>query len=377
MATITKRTWKRADGTAGVGFRVFYTDPQGAPAFKQFPTKREADAFGKTITVQVATQTFIDPRNAPTVSELAAEWIAACEVRQKAGRQMERGTLRNYTGIVKNWVDHESYGLGRLKITAVTTGTIARFRDAMLADQDATEDRTKRTLKVLKAIFAYAMETRDLPRNPAAGVVVKRAGRKRKTTDFPSKADLHRLIEAADPLFRPKVIIAAMTGLRAGELRGLTWDNVDLDRGFIHVRQRADSWSVMGDPKSEAGERAVPLSKFVVNTLKDWRQHCPKSDLQLVFPRADGTVLTPNLLSKPFYKLKAALKLKFRWHDLRHAAISMWIETGYAPKQVSTYAGHANIAITMDRYGHLWPSADDHAGMDRAADAFLAAKPSA
>jgi hypothetical protein len=72
--------------------------------------------------------------------------------------------------------------------------------------------------------------------------------------------------------------------MRASELRGLNWSNVDLDAGVIHVRQRADAWRRSGPPKSKAGKRDIPLAPIVINTLRDWKSGCPKGDLDLVFP---------------------------------------------------------------------------------------------
>ena len=65
------------------------------------------------------------------------------------------------------------------------------------------------------------------------------------------------MMEAATGRWRPFIITAIFSGMRASELRGLTWDNVDLDAGIIHVRQSADAWRRMGPPKSRAGSRDI------------------------------------------------------------------------------------------------------------------------
>jgi integrase len=62
---------------------------------------------------------------------------------------------------------------------------------------------------------------------------------------------------------------------------------------------------------------------------------------------------------------------RFRWHALRHYAISTWIEAGLAPKVVQKYAGHSTLAVTMDRYTHVFKSADHHTAMDQVAEAML------
>ena len=86
------------------------------------------------------------------------------------------------------------------------------------------------------------------------------------------------------------LLTAIFTGLRASELRGLRWDDVDLEKRELHVRQRADRYNAIGKPKSESGERTVPLTPIVLNTLREWKLACPKSEHGLVFPTGGGNV---------------------------------------------------------------------------------------
>src|SRR5215472_15459956 len=78
--------------------------------------------------------------------------------------------------------------------------------------------------------------------------------------------------------------------MRASELRGLRWSDVDLNKRQIHVRQRADHWRTIGQPKSAAGARTIPIEDMVANTLREWKLQCPKGTENLVFPTGVGTV---------------------------------------------------------------------------------------
>ena len=89
-------------------------------------------------------------------------------------------------------------------------------------------------------------------------------------------------MEAAKGRWRPLLLTAIFAGLRASELRGLRWQDVDLDR--------ADRYSAIGRPKSDAAERTVPLTPIVVNALREWKLACPKSKDGLVFPSGGGLV---------------------------------------------------------------------------------------
>ena len=83
---------------------------------------------------------------------------------------------------------------------------------------------------------------------------------------------------------------AIFTGLRASELRGLRWSDLDLKNATLQVRQRADRYAALGAPKTKTSQRTLPLPPIVVNTLREHRLACPKGELDLVFPNRDGGI---------------------------------------------------------------------------------------
>jgi len=164
--------------------------------------------------------------------------------------------------------------------------------------------------------------------------------------------------------WRPLIITAIFTGLRCSELRGLTWKHVDLDCRVIRVRQRADFQSRIGPPKSKAGIRDVPLAPMALNTLREWKLACPRTELDLAFPSANGRIhSTSNIHKQCWRPLQRALgfRLTYTFHSLRHAAASLFLEQGWSPKKVQTVMGHSSVQVTFDVYGHLWESSDDDA----------------
>jgi integrase len=164
--------------------------------------------------------------------------------------------------------------------------------------------------------------------NVALAVSIKDDGRGakgplREGVDFPSRAELKILMESASDRRRPLLVTAIFTGLRASELRGLVWSDVDLDAGIVHVRQRADAWGDIGPPKSKAGKRDIPLAPTVINTLRQWREVCPRGELGLT---------------------DASGKPRYDFHRLRHAVASLFIAyLGWTPKRIQTVMGHYDI----------------------------------
>jgi integrase len=133
------------------------------------------------------------------------------------------------------------------------------------------------------------------------------------------------------------------------------------------VRQRADEWGTIGMPKSAAGQRDIPMSPTVFNTLREWQRACPKGESDLVFPNTLGNVQPlGNIGQRVWFPLQreaglvdAEGKPLFNFHALRHFAASLWIGLGFTPKRLQVMLGHSSVQMTFDRYGHLFPSLED------------------
>jgi len=126
--------------------------------------------------------------------------------------------------------------------------------------------------------------------------VEKRHTRKLQVgVDLPTKDELRAMLEHAGQL-RPLLTTAIFTGLRASELRGLEWEDVNFELRVLTVRQRADRWNTLGSPKSSAGRREVPLAPIVITTLREWKLAFPRfagdgeRRLRFVFPDSDGGI---------------------------------------------------------------------------------------
>jgi integrase len=177
----------------------------------------------------------------------------------------------------------------------------------------------------------------------------------------------------------------------------LRWEDVDIQGKVMHIRQRADRYGKVGMPKSEAGQRTVPLPPMVVNTLREWQLACPQSDLGLVFPNQAGNIeFHQNMLHRGLWATEVAagmtvdtgkkdgdgepiLEPKYTgFHALRHWYASWCINRKadggleLTAKAVQTRMGHSSIQVTFDTYGHLFPSFDEGEEMAAAERALFA-----
>ncbi len=151
---------------------------------------------------------------------------------------------------------------------------------------------------------------------------------------------------------------------------------VDFVKHELRISRRVDVYGEESPPKSIAGVRTLPLSDQLVAMLKTWRLKSRFSKMDdLIFPNWSGRYVGhDNMIKRQFLPLFNEVKgvNRFNWHGLRHFAVSCWIEAGLAAKTVQTFAGHASLQVTMDRYGHLFPSDDHRKAMDQIATGLFA-----
>ena len=174
--------------------------------------------------------------------------------------------------------------------------------------------------------------------------------------------------------------------MRKGELAGLKWANVDLEKGRLQVVNTLQRISgrglVLGVPKTERSRRSIALSDAAVGLLHEVRgkQTIQKAEIAdawtqsgFVLTHQDGMPLDSEVVSKAFTKLvKEAGFPDLTMHGLRHTHATILLEQGVNPKVVSERLGHASVATTMDIYSHVLPDMQEKAA--QAIDTVLASE---
>lgn len=369
MGTVRKREWTNRTGQQS-GWVVNYTDAGGKRRLKTFSRKKDAEAYLAQTEQEVRNGVHMPDTLSISVERAAALWL------DRAGRDgLEPTTIAAYKQHVQL---HILPFLGAQKITRLTRPRIEAFRDELLA-AGRSQAMAQRVLRSLKGIINEAERLGYVAQNVARGVTIKRSARKKRAVVPPTKEHMRRLLQAAEelrPSDHPMLLLLLFAGLRASELRALAWSNVDLKAGLVRVDRRADAHNVIGEPKTAAGRRSIPVPPSVVNALKKWKLQCPPSNLDLVFPSATGTpIFYSNLVSQfqePLLATAGLLRRRadgrgeegiYSFHDFRHAAASLWIEQRVQPKLVQTWMGHSSITVTFDTYGHLFAAMDNHASV--------------
>jgi integrase len=377
--SVRKRSWihKGEEKTAWV---VDYSS-RGKRQLKTFEKKREADAFHAQVTTEI--RAGLHTAGSMTIAQAGETWIKA---REAAG--LERSTLVNY----RQHLDlHIVPLIGTIKLGDFTLPRVAQFEDALRLNRSSA--MVKKILVSLSSVLAEAQERGLAAQNVMHGRRRKNGHEARQKhraeigVDIPTVDEVRRLIPHLGPRReRPLILTAIFTGLRASELRGLRWQDVDFAKAELHVRQRADVFAAIGAPKSHSGRRSVPLLPMLVNALREWKLACPSSPGDLVFPGWRGKPLSRmNIVRQHWHPLQVRAGLvdangaaKYSGlHTTRHFYAS-WCINRRADgglelplKVVQGRLGHSSISMTADVYGHLFPRADDAAELAAAEKAFL------
>lgn len=186
--------------------------------------------------------------------------------------------------------------------------------------------------------------------------------------------------EAVGPIFH----LAAMTGMRRGEVCGVRWADIDFDAARLEVRHQllviAHLLVFAERTKTDHGRRAVDLDEGTIGVLRAQRARQAAAKLlagpgwmesDLVFTRADGSPVDPTAIVKVFDRRVARVAVpRIRFHDLRHTHVAHLIAAGELPLLIARRLGHASAAFTQDRYGHLFKNAGSDAATRVAAMVF-------
>jgi integrase len=414
---IRQRTWV-SGGKEKTAWVCEYFDAARKWRLKTFRTKKEAQEFEGTVRTDLRQGKHVADSASVTIKEAGKLWIETGKKNELVESSMRQ--CRQHLDL------HIAPFLGSTKLSKLTVPMVRAFEE-QLRSNGRSRAITKKVLSSLGSIVADAMERGLAAHNPVREMRKVRKNRQTKATrerkkqlkvgvDIPTPAEIRAIIEAAKSFRRAFFATAALSGLRASELRGLPWPNVNFTKGTISVTQRADKWSTIDVTKSEAGEREVPVPALVLNALREWKLACPRRDtgkkdangepvkeLHFVFPNGKGHVEShENIVQRHWMPLQIAAALSVpaldkegnpvmavdkkgkpildeagkpvpvmvakygrKLHCLRHFYAS-WCAArvhdgglGLPLKTVQHRLGHSTLAMTADTYGHLFPSQDD------------------
>ena len=222
---------------------------------------------------------------------------------------------------------------------------------------------------IIRKALADAMRKGTVTRNVAdlADPPKVRLGGSREMTVWSADELRSFLASIEDSEWYVPIFIAANTGMRRGEVLGLTWRNVDFDAARLVVSQQILSVQYeasVADVKTTNSRRTVDLDPRTVAVLKAWRRKQLEQKMstgrrgndEFVFTHPEGGPIHPDLFSQSWQRLMRDSELRrIRLHDLRHTHATVLLKAGVPVKVVSERLGHSSPAFTMTVYQHVLP----------------------
>ena len=341
-----------------------------------FRTRREAEATRAQLVTDMNTGSYVMPGRLTLAEWIRDSWLPMTEPRVKPT------TFHSYR---RNLELHVLPTLGQKPLQQLTPPMLTTLYGQLARDTDKRNGLSAKTISYIHAtvhkVLADAVDAGLLGRNVAAGAKPPRPARRavggvnawepNELARFLAYVKETRL----DAIWR----LTAMTGMRRGEVLGLRWCDLDLDRARLSVRQAvvAVGYEVVHSTPKSHSARVIDLDAKTVDQLRGHRarQDAERAewgsdyqDQDLVVAKENGEPIHPHTFSQAFERLieKAGLRT-IRLHDLRHTHATLALKAGVPVKVISERLGHESPAFTLKQYAHVIPGMQAEAAAQVAA----------
>jgi integrase len=361
------RTGGRCNCRAGYEAWVF-SRRDGKKIRKTFAREAEAKSWRADALVALA-KGGLRTTTQVTVEQAWKAWhqgAKAGSVTNRSGDPYKSSALRSYERAMRLRVLPT---FRSVRLMDLHRSDLQGFADSLLTE-GLNPSTIQVTLLPLRAIFRRALSRGELATNPCNGLQLPAVRGRRERYATPAEAE--ELIAAVPLADQPVWATAMYAGLRRGELQALRAEDVDLDRGVIRVEFGWEYRDGQIPLKSNAGRRKVPIASVLRQFLEARFSESGYGGGDRLFGFASATSpFDPGKLTKRADRAWAAAGIeRITLHECRHTFASLMIAAGVNAKALQSFMGHANISITLDRYGHLMPGAEGEAA--DLLDAYLA-----
>ena len=350
---------KRKDGRWEGRYTVGHDPETGKAIIKNVLGKTQAEVKEK-LKRAIEENVGIDYGRAKTYT--VGSWLEVW-MENYAKVKLRPSTFKTSQGFLKNHIKPQ---IGSIPLADLTSLDLQRFYKHLLdggrVDRIEAKKKPKglapKTVRnihqIISSALKLAIEQRLIARNPADGCALPKAERKEMQT-LPVEQLTSFLREAKDSGVFALYYIDLTTGLRRGELLGLKWSDIDLEKGDLRVQRqigRINGKIIEMPLKTKNAYRTLPLSADAISVLMQQRRKTGNSEW--VFPSPTGGPMSPDSVLHMLQRvLKRAGLPRIRFHDLRHTFATMALQNGVDVKTVSSMLGHYSAGFTLDTYAHV------------------------
>ena len=324
--------------------QFYYTDWTGKKHKKNkrgFKTKREAQQYEAEFVKQARADMDM------MLSSFVEVYLKDKEV------ELKQRTLRNKRYMIET---HVIPYLGNKKMNEITASDILAWQKAVKDSKDYSDAYLRMLQNQVTALFIHAQRIYYLKDNPCKRV--KKMGRSdNRSLNFWTLEEYRKFIDTFDKGSMHYLMFELLfwTGMREGELLALTKNDIDVGQMTLRINKtyfRLHGEDVITTPKTDSSIRTIDLPKFLVDEVQEYWSKLYKhpSDARL-FP-----VVAEALQHIMARHIKKAEIKKIRVHDLRHSHCAYLINQGVQPLIIKERLGHKDIKVTLNTYGHLYPS---------------------
>lgn len=355
MASINKRTvrWTTGDDEqrTAVRYEATYHDRNGKRHRRMFDLKRDAQRWLDEQAAGLVTGQWADPRAGKETFQAYAERWRTRQVHAPNTQDAFERILRV----------HVYPHIGGMRLDAVAPADIQEL--VRRWSDTAAPTTVEARYTILATVFRGAVRDRILPTSPCFDVRLPRIQPKSALVPISTETVLH-LHEALPARYRAFVIVGAGTGMRRGELLGLTLDRVSVDFGTIRVdRQLARSSTSdrveFSAPKTQASVRTIGVAEFVLDAVAGHVATYGTHSSGLIFTSEVGSPVATSVIHRAWSIAARKVQTEATPHDLRHYFASVQIAGGCSIKKLQHMLGHKSATETWDTYGHLMGDEDD------------------
>ncbi len=321
-------------------------------------TQQEALTRADEVKRRVA-QSLPQPDERLTVGRFVISWLE-----ESARPKVKPSTYQSYKSYVDN---HIVPGLGHIRLAKLTPQDVQTFLNKK--DRSGLSPRTVSYIRaILRRALNVAMRWDEVGRNVATLVDVPRPVRPERRFLTPAEA-VHFVNGLKGERWEAYWVASLSLGLRSGEVRGLRWSDVDLEKSEIRIRQtivRAGGQVIVQEPKSHTSRRTLVVPRMLAERLREHRRRQVEERLAagprwresgLVFTTSVGTAIDASNALHDLHRILEKLGLpRMRAHDLRHSCASLLLAQGAHPRLIMEQLGHSQFGLTMNTYSHVMPA---------------------
>ena len=322
---------------------------------RQYPNLEDAWQASNGLRVSINQTRNRQREQRVTFADLVDHYIATELACHLSGQEKSHATRVVYKDFLLRWIRP---AWGHLDIRDIRTVAVEHWlRQLSRRDGRPLAPSTKAKLRnLMSVVFNHAIGYEWLEQGKNPITFVRQSARRQKIPAFLGVEELKALISQLDEHFRVMVLLDASTGLRRSELLALKWEDIDFSGLQIDVR-RSIYRNAVGNCKTEASRKPVPIDSILASELLIWKQHCrykQPSDWVFASPRSNGQYpyWPDTLLSRVIRPAAARVGIQkhFGWHSFRHSFSTTLIANGENVKVVQELMRHSNCCCTLEIY---------------------------